>query len=76
MKELNAREENQLQSIVAVVALVGGAGAVMKGETKTKRSSIVKMIYFHRINQFDNFNSLGILQFIFFGTHVCVCVCV
>lgn len=71
LKELNAREENQLQSIVVVV---GGAGAVMKGETKTKRSSIVKMIYFHQINQFDNFNSLGILQFIFFELHVRVFV--
>lgn len=38
MNELNAREVNQLQSIVGVVV----AGAVMKGETKTKRSSIVK----------------------------------
>lgn len=68
-RELNAREENQLQSIAV-------AGAVLKGGTKTKRSSIVKMIYFHQINQFDNFNSLGISYSSFFSLKlVCAFEC-
>lgn len=34
----------------------------LESETKTKRSSIVEMIYFHQINQIDFFNSLGVYK--------------